>query len=73
MNQSVKKTFQILEYIASNGNFVRLNDVAQALALKKNTAHGFLDSLKELGYLVEKTVKLTTLFQHKVTTAFGSN
>lgn len=51
MNQSVKKTFQILEYIASNGNFVRLNDVAQALDLKKNTAHGFLDSLKELGYL----------------------
>jgi IclR family KDG regulon transcriptional repressor len=51
MNQSVKKTFEILEYIASNGNFVRLNDVAQALDLKKNTAHGFLDSLKQIGYL----------------------
>lgn len=56
MNQSVKKTFQILEYIASNGNFVRLNDVAQALALKKNTAHGFLDSLKELGYLEQDDI-----------------
>lgn len=56
MNQSVKKTFQILEYIASNGNFVRLNDVAQALDLKKNTAHGFLDSLKELGYLEQDDI-----------------
>lgn len=51
MNQSVKKTFQILEYIALNGNFVRLNDVAKALDIKKNTAHGFLDSLKQIGYL----------------------
>lgn len=51
MNQSVKKTFQILEYIAANGNFVRLNDVAKALDLKKNTVHGFLDSLKQIGYL----------------------
>lgn len=56
MNQSVKKTFQILEYIASNGNFVRLNDVARALELKKNTAHGFLDTLKQLGYLEQDDI-----------------
>lgn len=56
MNQSVKKTFQILEYIAANGNFVRLNDVARALDLKKNTAHGFLDSLKQLGYLEQDDI-----------------
>jgi IclR family KDG regulon transcriptional repressor len=56
MNQSVKKTFQILEYIASNGNFVRLNDVAKALDLKKNSVHSFLDSLKQLGYLEQDDV-----------------
>ena len=56
MNQSVKKTFQILEYIASNGNFVRLNDVARALDLKKNTVHGFLDTLKQLGYLEQDDI-----------------
>jgi len=56
MNQSVKKTFQILEYIASNGNFVRLNDVAQAVDLKKNTVHGYLDTLKQLGYLEQDDI-----------------
>jgi len=56
MNQSVKKTFQILEYIASSGNFVRLNDVAKALDLKKNSVHSFLDSLKQLGYLEQDEV-----------------
>jgi IclR family KDG regulon transcriptional repressor len=51
MIQSVKRTFDILEYIAKNGNIVRLNDIAQALALNKTTVHNFLDSLKQLGYL----------------------
>jgi len=38
---------------------------------------GISDILKKLNHQdygqVEKAVKLTTLFQHKVTTAFGSN
>ncbi|MGH1517032.1 IclR family transcriptional regulator [Chryseobacterium sp. JK1] len=51
MIQSVQKTFQILEYIASNGNFTRVNDVAKALDMEKTTVHGFIKSLKELGYL----------------------
>jgi len=51
MIQSVKRTFDILEYIAKNGNMVRLNDIAQALDLNKTTVHNFLDSLKQLGYL----------------------
>lgn len=51
MIQSVKRTFQILEYIASNGNFIRVNDVAKALELEKTTVYGFIKSLKELGYL----------------------
>lgn len=51
MIQSVKRTFDILEYIAANGNTVRLNDIAQALVLQKTTVHNFLAGLKELGYV----------------------
>ncbi|TCC94703.1 IclR family transcriptional regulator [Pedobacter hiemivivus] len=51
MIQSVQRTFQILEYIAANGNFIRVNDVAKALELEKTTVYGFIKSLKELGYL----------------------
>lgn len=51
MIQSVKRTFDILEYIAANGNMVRLNDIAQALGLGKTTVHNFLSTLKELGYV----------------------
>lgn len=51
MIQSVKRAFEILEYIADNGNMVRLNDVAQAMNLNKTTVHNFLDTLKQLGYL----------------------
>jgi IclR family KDG regulon transcriptional repressor len=51
MIQSLKRTFDILEYIAANGNLVRVNDIAQALGLQKTTTHNFLTSLKELGYV----------------------
>ena len=56
MIQSVKRTFQILEYIAANGNFVRVNDVAKALELEKTTVYGFINSLKQLGYLEQDEV-----------------
>jgi len=51
MIHSVKKAFDILEYISNNGNMVRLNDVAQAMELNKTTVHNFLDTLKQMGYL----------------------
>lgn len=51
MIQSIKRVFDILEYISSNGNLVRLNDIATALELKRTTVHNFLNSLKELGYI----------------------
>jgi IclR family KDG regulon transcriptional repressor len=51
MIQSLKRTFDILEYIATNGNLVRVNDISQALGLQKTTVHNFLASLKELGYV----------------------
>lgn len=51
MIQSLKRTFDILEYIAANGNLVRVIDIAQALGLQKTTVHNFLSGLKELGYV----------------------
>jgi len=51
MIQSIGRAFEILEYIAFNGNFVRLNDIADAVGLKKTTVHNFLNTLKELGYI----------------------
>ncbi|MBC9795817.1 IclR family transcriptional regulator [Sinomicrobium weinanense] len=51
MIQSVKRTFDILEYIAANGNLVRLNDIAAAVNLRNTTVHNFLNTLKELGYV----------------------
>ncbi|MFC6095526.1 IclR family transcriptional regulator [Flavobacterium qiangtangense] len=51
MIQSVKRTFDILEYIVQNGNRVRLNDIADALELQNTTVHNFLNTLKEIGYV----------------------
>jgi IclR family KDG regulon transcriptional repressor len=42
---------EILHYVAQNGNKVRLKDVAEHLRIEKTTAHHFLKSLSELGYL----------------------
>lgn len=42
---------EILQYIAQNGNQVRLKDVSEHLQIEKTTAHHFLKSLLELGYL----------------------
>lgn len=53
MIQSVKRTMEILLYIAQNGNKVRLQDIAQHLQIEKTTAHHFLKSLVELGYIVK--------------------
>ncbi|WP_430611583.1 IclR family transcriptional regulator [Flavobacterium sp. JP2137] len=51
MIESVKRTLEIMQYIAQNGNQVRLKDVAEHLQIGKSTAHHFLKSLLELGYL----------------------
>lgn len=51
MIQSVKRAFDILDYIATNGNQVRLNDIAAAVGLQKTTVHNFLNTLKMLGYV----------------------
>lgn len=68
MIQSIKRTFDILEYIAANGNTVRLNDVAQALGLQKTTVHNFMTSLKHLGYVEQDELtpryRLTSKIRH---------
>ena len=68
MIQSVKRTFDILEYIATNGNTVRLNDIAQALGLQKTTVHNFLAGLKELGYIEQDELtpryRITSKIRH---------
>ncbi|TDE08990.1 IclR family transcriptional regulator [Dyadobacter psychrotolerans] len=68
MIQSVKRTFDILEYVAANGNLVRLNDIAQALGLQKTTVHNFLAGLKELGYVEQDELtpryRITSKIQH---------
>lgn len=69
MIQSVKKTFDILEYMAANGNLVRLQDIAEALCIQPTTVHNFLASLKQLGYIEQDeltpryrlTAKINTL------------
>jgi IclR family KDG regulon transcriptional repressor len=42
--------------MAANGNFVRVNDVAKALELEKTTVYGFINSLKQLGYIEQDEV-----------------
>ncbi|QHS58536.1 helix-turn-helix domain-containing protein [Chitinophaga agri] len=48
MIQLVRRTMEILQYIAQNGNNVRLQDITQSLQLEKTTVHNFLKSLIEL-------------------------
>lgn len=49
MIQSVKRTMEILQYIAQNGNKVRLQDVADHLQIEKSTAHHFLKIITRIG------------------------
>ncbi|RAJ02426.1 IclR family transcriptional regulator [Chitinophaga skermanii] len=51
MIQSVQRAFEIVEYIAQNGNMVRLSDIADAMGLQRTTVHNILDTLKDLGYV----------------------
>lgn len=50
--QSVKTTFEILEFIRDNRG-ARVTDVASALSVSKSTAHGHLSTLTALGYVVK--------------------
>lgn len=51
MIQSVAKVLRIMEYVAQNGNCVRLQDIVDVLGMEKTTAHNFLKTLVELGYM----------------------
>lgn len=43
-----------MEYIAQNGNRVRLADIAEATQLEKTTVHNFLKTLTALGYVEQE-------------------
>lgn len=51
MIQSVRKAMMIMEYIAQNGNNVRLQDIVDSLGMEKTTVHNFLKTLQEIGYM----------------------
>lgn len=56
MIQSIQKCIQIMEYISSNGNLVRIKDIADALGMKKTTVFNILETLLELGYIEQDEI-----------------
>ncbi|MGB5844893.1 MAG: IclR family transcriptional regulator [Anaerolineales bacterium] len=50
-NESVLRAFMIIEYLAESNEWVGLRSLAKDLDLVPSTAHRFLTSLKDLGYV----------------------
>jgi IclR family acetate operon transcriptional repressor len=50
-NQSVARAFAVIEYLADHGKAARLVELAHDLHLDHATAHRFLSTLRELGYV----------------------
>lgn len=48
---SVKKAFQILEYISKNERGVRVSELSRELKVSKSTVHGITSALEELGVI----------------------
>lgn len=48
--QSIERAAMILDYIANNGS-AKLNDISNAISLKKTTAFGILQTLEHTGYI----------------------
>lgn len=63
---SVKKTLDILEFIAQNGNNVRLTDISTALNMQKTTAANFLKTLCMLGYVEQDKLTPRYRLTHKM-------
>ncbi len=53
-NESVIKAFAIIEYLTEQEEWVPLRTLARALDIDGATAHRFLTSLKELGYVQQR-------------------
>jgi DNA-binding IclR family transcriptional regulator len=49
--QSIHRVAAILDYIVKEGNNVSLSDMSRGLGLGKSTVHGFLSTLKDVGYV----------------------
>jgi IclR family KDG regulon transcriptional repressor len=50
-NQSVYKTFEIIEYLSHHQGNVGLRDLAREVDMPPSTVHRFMASLKDLGYV----------------------
>jgi len=50
-NESVIRAFEIIEYLAKQSDWVRLQEIASDLGLTPPTTHRFVTSLKDLGYV----------------------
>lgn len=51
--QSIGRATKILQYIADNGNSVRLVDISNGLELNKSTLHSIISTLQQLGYVMQ--------------------
>ncbi len=49
--QSVERALDVLEMLAQSGNGLRVTDVAQRLNVRAPTAHNFLRTLAQRGYV----------------------
>lgn len=54
MNNSVKKAFQIIEYVAERQGKVRQIDLIKEFDMNKATAHRYFDMLEEMGMLEKR-------------------
>ncbi len=51
--QSIGRATKILQYIADNGNSVRLMELSTGLGLNKSTLHSIISTLQQLGYVIQ--------------------
>ena len=53
-NQSAEKALRILEYLADQGEPLRLMDIAQAMGMNNSTTLRFLTTLASAGYVAQE-------------------
>ncbi|MHB2051038.1 IclR family transcriptional regulator [Pseudomonas hunanensis] len=58
--QSVERALAILEVLRDFGGSAKLNDIATAAGLTASTAHGLLNTLVDLGYVIREGLLYTT-------------
>lgn len=54
--QSIERAINILNYIATHNNDVRLIDISKDLNLNKSTLHGIISTLEQFGYINQNQI-----------------